>query len=160
MNHDGFEFGDNIPLHLQEFQDIWCLDLHTILQKAFSDKSSTNHQGVASTTNIYHVLLAVINPSYPLCHESPSFIIGDPPSQQANANIPTFWAYFHDQGVLDLVFLHANFDPSSKHTGDWFIHKYTYGSYLLKATHDNQKDTSKHIDFEPSSYIIMLSCLQ
>lgn len=156
MNHDGFEFGNNIPLHLQEYQDIWRLDLHTILQKVFPDKNSTNRQRVASTTNGYHALLAVIKPSHPLCHESPSSIIGDPPSQESHENVPTFWARFHDQGVLDTVFLNGHFDPSSKHTVDRFIRKCTYGPYLLKATREDRKDPSLLRDFEPSSLPLTL----
>jgi hypothetical protein len=156
MNHDGLEFGVTIPLHLQEHQDLWRLDLHTVLQKAFTDKSSKNRLRVASTTNGYHALLAVIKPSHPLCHESPSSIIGDPPSQRPDEDIPTFWARFHDQGVLDTVFLHAKFDPTSKHTVDRFIRKCTHGSYLLKATRDDRNDTSKHQDFAPSSLPLTL----
>jgi hypothetical protein len=51
VNHDGIAFGQNIPLHLQEHQDLWRLDLHTVLQKAFSDKTSVNCKRVATTTN-------------------------------------------------------------------------------------------------------------
>ena len=156
MNHDGFEFGTNIPLHLQEYQDIWRLDLHTILQKVFPNKASPNRQRVASTTNGYHALLAVIKPSHPLCHESPSSIIGDPPSQELHENVPTFWARFHDQGVLDTVFLNGHFDPSSKHTVDRFICKCTYGPYLLKATCEDRKDPSILRNFEPSSLPLTL----
>jgi hypothetical protein len=156
MNHDGLEFGVNIPLHLQEHQDLWRLDLHSVLQKAFTDKSSSNRQRVASTTNGYHALLAVIKPSHPLCHESPSSIIGDPPAQASHEDIPTFWARFHDQGALDAVFLNAKFDPSSKHTVDRFIRKCTHGPYLLKATRDDRNDPSKKQDFEPSSLPLTL----
>jgi hypothetical protein len=76
MNHDGLKFSANIPLHLQEHHYLSCLDLHNVLQKAFTDKSSSNRQQVASTMNGYHALLAVIKPSHPLCHESPSSVIG------------------------------------------------------------------------------------
>jgi hypothetical protein len=117
----GFEFGTNIPLHLQEFQDIWQLDLHNILQKSFPDKNSENCQWVAFTTTSYHALLAVIKPSHPRCHEYPSSVIGEPPSQDPHENVSKFWACFHDQGFLDTVFLKAHFDPSSKHAVDRFI---------------------------------------
>jgi hypothetical protein len=156
MNHDGFEFGIDIPLHLQENQDIWRLDLHSVLQKAFSEKSSPNRLRIASTTNGFHALLAVIKPTHPLCHESPSAIIGDPPTQLDNEALPTFWARFYDQGILETVFLHGHFDPTSKHTLDRFLRKCTHGKYLLKATRDDRNDSSKQRDFEPSSLPLTL----
>ena len=156
MNRDGFEFGIDIPLHLQENQDIWRLDLHSILQKAFSDKTSKNRLRVTSTTNGFHALLAVMKPTHPLCHESPSTIIGEPPTQLENEDLPTFWARFLDQGILTTVFLQGTFDPSSKHTIDRFLQKCTYGKYLLKATRDDRKDSSKKQDFEPSSLPLTL----
>jgi hypothetical protein len=137
MIHDGFEFGIDIPLHLQENQDIWCLDLHTVLQQVFSDKQSKNQLRVSSTTtNGFHKLLAILKPTtHPLCRESPSTIIGDgdPPSQSSDKDLPTFWAGFYDQDVLDTIFLHGNFDPKSKHTLDRFLRKCTHGQYLIKA---------------------------
>jgi hypothetical protein len=42
MNHDGFKFGVDIPLCLQENQDICHLDLHSVLQKAFYENTSPN----------------------------------------------------------------------------------------------------------------------
>jgi hypothetical protein len=90
MNHDGFEFGIDIPLHLQENQDIWHLDLHSVLQKVFYKKSSPNCLRVASTANGFHALLAVIKSTHPLCHESPPAIIGNPPTQLKHKDLPTF----------------------------------------------------------------------
>ena len=156
MNHDGFDFGIDIPLHLQEYQDIWRLDLHMVLQKVFSDKSSPNRLRVSSTTNGFHALLAVIKPTHPLCHESPSTIIGDPPSQTANEDLPRFWARFYDQGVLDTIFLHGHFDPTSKHTVDRFLRKCIHGKYLIQATRNDRNDSSKQRDFEPSSLPLTL----
>jgi hypothetical protein len=156
MNHDGFEFGVDIPLHLQENQDIWRLDLHSVLQRAFYDKSSPNRLRVSSTTNGFHALLAVIKPTHPLCHESPSTIIGDPPTQNDNEDLPTFWARFYDQGILDTVFLHGHFDPSSKHTLDRFLRKCIHGTYLLKATREDRNDPTKKRDFEPLSLPLTL----
>jgi hypothetical protein len=60
----GFNFGTDVPHHLQEHQDIWRLNLHMVLQKVFSDRLSSSCLRVSSTTNHgFHALLAIFEPS-------------------------------------------------------------------------------------------------
>ena len=155
--HNGFLFGVDLPDSLRHLYFDWQNDIGRILRKTtIFPTDSDFSKRVATTTNGYHALLALVTDTHPAFVSQPIQLVMNWPRQKTSQNIYEFYNQFNDILKLKAIFLEGAEDMNSPHMIDCFISNCLHSKYLTQISRLDRQDPGKSSQFSPGSLPITL----